>query len=228
MSYIDSFDHEFVGFFLGVPLYHPLQTVEDGGGSDFGCTPDQLVLGGGDGEHPAMILTDMGAAVKHFLAYALAMRDDDRPQRREESMPNVPETSRALLDDTPGSVDLLRFPGWTLADYVEFHRECLAASAPRPYSPDEHGLVEEWLVCSLGELVYFAMPEQVEGVLRDLQDVSAAVRTPYFCNVLIPPPGYRLPFGKVIDRAGDVMWGVSRFASQRRTEDSHGDQHETR
>ena len=25
MTYIDSFDHEFVGFFVGLPLYHPTE-----------------------------------------------------------------------------------------------------------------------------------------------------------------------------------------------------------
>jgi hypothetical protein len=27
MSYIDTFDHELVGFFGGLPLYHPLEVV---------------------------------------------------------------------------------------------------------------------------------------------------------------------------------------------------------
>jgi hypothetical protein len=65
MSYIDTFDHELVGFFAGLPLYHPLEAVMGSGGDEFGCTPLHLMLGGGDGEHPEVVLAlrDLGVPV---------------------------------------------------------------------------------------------------------------------------------------------------------------------
>src|SRR5690348_13967515 len=72
MSYIDTFDHEFVGFFVGLPLYHPTETVSAKRHADeFGCTTGELVLGGGPGEYPALLVTDPGGAVLHFLHFWL-------------------------------------------------------------------------------------------------------------------------------------------------------------
>jgi hypothetical protein len=47
MSYIDSFRHEFIGFFAGLPVYHPLEVVVDT--ANFSCTPQNLIMGGGSG-----------------------------------------------------------------------------------------------------------------------------------------------------------------------------------
>ena len=46
MSHIDSFKHELVGLFGGLPVYHPLEVID----GDFRCDPTQLLLGGGSGE----------------------------------------------------------------------------------------------------------------------------------------------------------------------------------
>lgn len=43
MSYIDTFDHELVGFFAGLPVYHPLVVHEDA--TEFSCNPNQLLIG---------------------------------------------------------------------------------------------------------------------------------------------------------------------------------------
>ena len=60
MSYIDTFDHEFIGFIAGLPIYLPLETVTASDiPSEFGCSPQNLIIGGGDGEHPAIIVTDL-------------------------------------------------------------------------------------------------------------------------------------------------------------------------
>lgn len=41
MSYIDTVDYELLGFFAGLPLYHPLEVVAGSGSDEFGCTPLQ-------------------------------------------------------------------------------------------------------------------------------------------------------------------------------------------
>jgi len=42
MSYIDTFDHQYVGSFAGLPIYHPLTTVRGSGGGDFGLVGTSL------------------------------------------------------------------------------------------------------------------------------------------------------------------------------------------
>jgi hypothetical protein len=42
MSYIDTFDHEYVANFAILPLYHPIVNVEGLGGEDFSCGPKIL------------------------------------------------------------------------------------------------------------------------------------------------------------------------------------------
>ncbi|WP_417533835.1 hypothetical protein [Marinobacterium stanieri] len=51
MSYIDSYDHEYIGSLGYLPIYRPLQVIEGDkwGGYDFSATPDNIVLGGGSG-----------------------------------------------------------------------------------------------------------------------------------------------------------------------------------
>jgi hypothetical protein len=90
MSYIDTFDHELVGFFAGLPLYRPLEIVAGSGGDEFGCTPLQLVLGGGSGEHPAVVLAQPRAAVVWYLQATLPA---DRPALSQEP--------QRLLDEVP-------------------------------------------------------------------------------------------------------------------------------
>ena len=51
MSHIDSYPHEIVGLFGRLPVYHPLEDIpeppEGHWEHDFGCTTEQLVIGGG-------------------------------------------------------------------------------------------------------------------------------------------------------------------------------------
>ena len=47
MSYSDAFDHEFVGYFGGIPAYHLLEVVpaDPDAPRDFGRGPETLVIG---------------------------------------------------------------------------------------------------------------------------------------------------------------------------------------
>jgi hypothetical protein len=206
MSYIDTFDHELVGFFAGLPLYHPLETVADSGGDEFGCTPRQLVLGGGSGEHPAIVLREPPAAVAMFLQAALP---PDAPALAPES--------QQFLDETPPLDECLHFAGWRIADFVSFQERCQALSFVRPYRVEQDGLLEEWVLCNLGEFVYFAMPELSPDVPTQLADICAQVRGPRYLNVQILPPGYAAPAGRRRSASGDVIWGAYAWTTGRRT-----------
>ena len=207
MSYIDTFDHELVGFFAGLPLYHPLEAVAGSGGDEFGCTPRQLVLGGGSGEHPAVVLRQPPVAVAAFLQEVLP---PDAPAL-------APETQQLLDDMIPPFDEWLDFPGWSIADFVSFQERCRAPSLVRPYHVEQDGLLEEWVLRNLGEFVYFAMPELASDVPTQLADVCAQVRGPRYFNVQILPPGYAAQAGRRRSASGDVIWGAYAWRTERQT-----------
>ena len=201
MSYIDTFDHELVGFFGGLPLYHPLESVDGGGikDEDFGCTPTQLVLGGGSGEHPGLVLTNPGEAALHFLCAALPpeLNIDPRAQR--------------MFDEAPSCLACLHYAGWSLEDYTSFAARCMAPAFVHPYHQEADGLLEEWLTRNLGEFVFFAMPELASELFSLIPATCALAREPRYCNVLILPPGYKAPGGRCRDAMGKVIWGNNRW-----------------
>jgi hypothetical protein len=205
MSYIDTFDHELVGFFAGLPLYHPLEEVADSGDYEFGCMPLQLVLGGGDGEHPAVVLAHPAAAVMAFLQAALP---EDGTEASTESL--------RLMDEAPPLAECLRFAGWGIADFVSFHERCSGAAFVTPYHAERDGALEEWVHRNLGEFVYFAMPELAPDVHTRLADVCAQVRSPRYFNVQILSPGYAAPAGRRRSASGDVVWGAYAWSTERR------------
>jgi hypothetical protein len=205
MSYIDTLDHELVGFFAGLPLYHPLETVTGSGGDEFGCTPRQLVLGGGSGEHPAVVLREPTAAVAAFLQAALP---PDAPALAPESA--------QVLDEMPPLDECLHFAGWGIADFVAFDERCRTPTFVTPYRPEQDGALEAWVLCNLGEFVYFAMPELAPDVQTHLAEVCARVRRPRYFNVQILPPGYAAPAGRRRSAAGDVIWGTYAWMTERR------------
>jgi hypothetical protein len=205
MSYIDTFDHELVGFFAGLPLYHPLEAVASSGGDEFGCTPLQLVLGGGGGEHPAVVLAHPSAAVVSFLQAALPAEG-----------PALSEEAQRLLDEVPPVAECLQFPGWGIADYASFHDRCRSPGFVTPYRDDHDAPLDAWVLRNVGEFVYFAMPELAPDVPTRLAEVCARVRRPRYFNVQILPPGYGAPAGRYRTASGDVVFGNYAWTTARR------------
>jgi hypothetical protein len=216
MSYVDTFDHELVGFFAGLPLYHPLETVREVSPWEFGCSPTHLVLGGGDGEHPALVLTDPPASAMHFVQYVLA--HDPELER------SISGESLDLILNAPLSTECIRYAGWSLDTFAVFHERCMASAFLHPYKFEEPGWgLDEWLVSSLGEFVYFAMPELAASYLEAMQDVRKVVQAPALYNVLILPPGFQAPAGRRHDESGNVVFGNYRWITTKRTAASAGD-----
>lgn len=201
MSYIDAFDHELVAFFAGLPLYHPLQEISGGVGrpDEFASSPDELILGGGEGEHPAAVLRDPSGAVCHFLQTAITLVGSELPEREQSLLDNAPDFQRCLA-----------FPGWGLEDIAAFVARCNSPAFVMPYRrehPYRDGPLERWLVSNLGEFVYFAMPELAAETIAMLPETRKLVQAPVFYNVLILPPGYRVQAGRHHDSAGNIIWG---------------------
>src|SRR4051794_20216804 len=70
---METFDNEFVGYFGGLPVFHPLVDMaepEDSQRDAFGCGPETLVIGsgfGGGGEPGAVVVLAPAAAVLSFV-----------------------------------------------------------------------------------------------------------------------------------------------------------------
>lgn len=108
MSYIDLIKHELVGFFNGLPVYHPLETVEEGSWEsyDFSCSPANLIIGGGAGEHPALVLHNLESLVAAYLLHAIAQNEVHFAERYS-SPPD--HTQEKLFDIFLGEKPALEF-----------------------------------------------------------------------------------------------------------------------
>jgi hypothetical protein len=217
LSYIDTFDHEFVGYFGGIPVYHPLVDIPDGPDrrEDFGCGPGHLVIGGGSGEHPAIVVLEPSVVVISFIHAWREELERLYPDEYQSLRPTAETLPAAPVrwhpDDWWGVLD---FAGWAVKDYVKFDDRCKSRAFRRPFDPDKDGLLEAWLASSVGEFILLAMPE----LCRDLTDQLADLRDrvgcfPLYENILLVPPGYRV-WGRR-ERNNQVMWGNSAWRVER-------------
>lgn len=218
MSYIDIFDNEFVGYFGGIPVYHPLEVVpalpnEDP--RDFSCSPENLVIGGGGGEHPGIVVKAPGEAVVCFVHAWL----DETPFLSSDERQAV----RPAIEAWPDAFDhrqtrgdwrhIFEFAGWRAADYVTFSTRCASRAFHRPFDPGKDASLEQWLAASVGEFILFAMPELALDAIQRLGDLRRHVFGDIYRNILLLPPGYH-PWGRR-EVESQVIWGVSAWRIQR-------------
>ena len=220
MGYMETFDNEFVGYFGGLPVFHPLVDIadpEDCQRDAFGCGPETLVIGGGvgDGEHRAVVVLDAAAAVLSFVhAWREWYKGYDPDVYRAltptaEALPDAPD--RRESNDWWGVLD---FAGWGVEDYVNFDGRCKSRAFNRPFAPDRDGILEAWLGASVGEFILLAMPE----LCRELTDQLGALRArargcPLYENILLVPPGYSVRGRR--ERDDRITWGVSAWRVER-------------
>ena len=201
MSHIDSYDHEYIGKFVYLPVYHPLQEVDryEWGEADFGFTPANLILGGGSGEHPGLVIHKLECCVARFLIEFLSKKDFETLSKENQdylkSLAAVPTT------------EILEYCEW----YERHHQSFDAAVHSEAVNgPIEGQKLEDWLTANVGELVYFSLPElnpeqaKMEGIMKPFHLYGMYV------NFLCVPPGYPPEGGrKVVDNK--VVWGNHRW-----------------
>ncbi|MCU0795170.1 MAG: hypothetical protein MUF31_04460 [Akkermansiaceae bacterium] len=203
MSYIDTFDHQYVGSFAGLPIYYSRLPVEGTGGADFSCGPDNLVLGGGGGEHPALVFHRSDCLAMHFVIHAVDKHDKDA-----RSVNN-------MFGDFPiwdylevPFAELFEFAGWSVMHYHDFYERCSSVAVPRPFGVDDYLSFEDWLAICFGELVWFSFPDRIEN-LKSVRTMHPNLR-PIANNVTIPPPGYPMLYGRKLNE-DRVVWGDHYF-----------------
>lgn len=217
MSYIDCFDHEFVGYFGGIPVYHPLEVVPDSPDDPacFACGPDNLVIGGGSGERPGLVVKDGGETVGCFVRSWLEWHERNFPDEYQLLRPAVEAWPDASLGHETADYwrSVFEFAGWQTADYVDFSSRCASRGFPRPFVPEEDGDLESWLAASVGEFILLAMPELATDVIQRLGDLRQHVSGDIYRNLLLLPPGYPVWGRREVDM--QVIWGVSAWRIQR-------------
>lgn len=190
MSYIDSYKHEHVGLFGGLPVYHPLEDIpgsdSPGFEDEFACATDQIVIGGGDGEWPGLVIkSPVGAAVT-FLD--CCFDEADLFKMIEKS------AWEEIIDKYRYKENRFKFCGWGVAHYHDFYERCKspAMSSAFQESSDvgsfEAQSFEDWLACSVGEFIFFAMPELAPALMAKLKDPYRGAANMGFNNILIVPP----------------------------------------
>ncbi|TCI01188.1 hypothetical protein EZV61_19055 [Corallincola luteus] len=200
MSYIDSFDHEYIGYLGYLPIYRPLQEIKGDkwGGYDFSAKPNNLVLGGGSGEHPGLVVHKLESVAAKFLYDQLLDEEEEK----------ISKVDTDYIIDLCYADEILEFCSWSINQFAELKEMAEAKTFMTPLAEDEE--VEDWLCKSIGELVFYSLrdlnPEHSK-LLRIFSpfNIQATMR-----NVACPPPGLPSCGGRrVID--GELKWGLNRW-----------------
>ncbi len=191
MSHIDSHEHELVGYFARLPVYHVLDTETeydpDSDDPDFFIGYRQLVIGGGSGEHPGLIMVNPDLAVK---AYVLAVNDEEtRPSERKFTINSELEDAfREELRDTD-ELDMLVFAGWGTETHVNFYNKCKSEAMQYPYNEDDYMVsFVDWLMHGFGEFIYFAMPDLAPDTIALLKPFEPDYHDSTYNNIILPLP----------------------------------------
>ena len=186
MSHIDSFKHEIVGRLGKIAVYHPLQKIN----GEFICGPDNILIGGGSGEWPAIIIKNPKAAVAEFLSSELSAYDLDDDEV-EWPIVKVKEHWLNVIDphlNLPYN-NIIEFCEWTVEDYVRFQKHCCSEGLQNPFDTELHELgFENWLILGVGEFVFYAMPELANEIVSKLIDPYNYFSHITYNNILLIPP----------------------------------------
>lgn len=187
MSYIDTIEHRQVGYFAGYPLYHPTKAHKAGsrGAYDFSCTPQNLVIGGGSGEHPGLVLHNFDQMARLYLLEAAECAKLD---------PDYDDTlTDALMKGYTDIKDCFEFCGWGVEQIAKFLEACSGAGLVRPYDARLYTTFERWLAMSFGEFTWVAMPSLCQKTVKQLTATHPNLRQilpTLMRNVQVLPPEY--------------------------------------
>lgn len=203
MSYIDTAPHQYCGRLAHVPLYHPQGTYRD----EFDADSSHLVLGGGSGEHVAVVLNPVQCA--HQIVGDLIIDVLDANDKTSPGDPSL-YTSNGLTEDGLLGLEMAMeeimereamksdFSDWSGHTWHRFVSHAMAWPGYRPYSPEEMS-IEAWIEASVGEYVLVSAPEllanhgELEPHILTLRSMETFLGfRPSYANVLQFPSGYNV------------------------------------
>lgn len=191
MSYIDTIKHELLGYLNGLPIYHPTESRLGGlwGAEEFSCTPDNLILGGGAGEHPALVLHDLGGLSAFYAIDCIRNLSEYFPDDYCEP----PETTQERLwEMAHRTEEHLEFCGWSMEQVHCFVENAKSPLHSRPLNLEVQS-AEAWIKSSLGEFIFYSLvelnPDYQEII--NLDGIKNNWELGYwYNNVRCPPPNY--------------------------------------
>jgi hypothetical protein len=211
MSYIDQVDNSYVGTFLDIPVYHPMAKIT---GDEFNADVSNLVIGGGSGEHPGMVVKNLDYCVMAYLELAaqaqnINTEEDAFFQTWDESLSNEQwenYNSDKALDYSWDMKTLSRF----VTRVEEKFSETLSYFTRKDIELSDR--VEEKVCIMMGEFIYFSArhllsPALVEHLKTQPEDFQPGA---YFNAINVPPQGYPVYGRQLVTENGQtkVKWGM--------------------
>lgn len=195
MSYIDTIQNEFVGYFGGNTIHRPLETVvnTDEGDGNFSCCQDDFVIMSGQWGDRGLVVKNPDSAVASFLHawIELGVKFDKNPQLDENTINKLNNELNNYWDMDKS----LNFCKWSLKDYKDFYAHCLSEKMFHPYKEKMADLfnppLELWVYMNIGELIFFSFPNMAKKVRKDFEKLIQLVKYPVFQNILLLPPGFK-------------------------------------
>jgi len=201
MSYIDSYDHEYIGSLGYLPIYRSLQKIDGDkwGGYDFSADPSSLILGGGSGEHPTLIVHKLQCVTAKFLYSQITKEEEESISKKD-----LDYIVDLCYDD-----GILEFCGWSIDRYASLKE--MSESSYFYTTLRDNEKVEDWICKSIGELVYYSLQKlnphhkKLVKIFKPF-DIFATMR-----NIACSPPGYP-PCGGRKFVNGKPKWGLNRWS----------------
>jgi len=211
MSYIDTVDHSYVGRLFGWPVYHPLGVYTD---DEFDADPSNLVIGGGSGEHPGMVIKSLDACVLQYIEFCYEYAKLEEPDWLGNLYNEVADSYFNLFDHKWPMQSVS-----TLAIKVKAAFE--EAVADKIKNPPH---IENMLAIMIGEFLYYSarrlLSEKVNiALIEQFNDVWAFS---FFEVITVPAKGYPSSGRRLGMENGEskVIWGL-RFEDEQKYLDEH-------
>lgn len=187
MSYIDCYEHEYIGQLFGLPLYLPTKDIDGGkwGSVDFSATTKNLILGGGSGEHPALVIHEPECLVARFLLKHLDWDERSREEITEEDYELLNSTAETFVQS-----EMLEYCGWSIAHFSDLE---ISAAVDFMDFVDHDATTEDYIMHAIGELIYYSIPElnslqqEMESIVNKLSNFRPYTHT---SAVSVSVPGY--------------------------------------
>ncbi len=184
MSEIGCYRHLTVGYLYGWPLHEPLEPVsfgKDRAANVATCSPGELVLGGGDGEWPALVFHRLDYCVARLLASAF------NPAASPPNQEVLSMCAEAHMDN-----EVLEYRDWTFDNHRVFYHSCHSDfTSDIGLATEPCGSVigfERWLMYCVAEFVYISLPTILPVIERWRRQLGLSGYT--FRKIMLPPPGY--------------------------------------
>lgn len=215
MSYIDTLEHQLMGHFSGVPVYYLLEPSEDT--YEFIAPKGAITIGGGGGEHPAIVFPNPQKCAAHYVGelltealevfdknpdalssfgaginfnYAEIYKDEQAGFHKiDDGLEDIMEVTNSNYYEARKK--MLLWDHLYFHDKQDFFELAKSYGIPTPFHRKTHIRLEDYLINSIGEFVLFSCPE----LCKDVYDLLPRGRDHFpnhvkYNNIAVFNPSY--------------------------------------